>query len=63
MFSQPFELTLTQNTEVAEQPGQNVAIQKLPFHQPQIGPLRHILQETGEKGKSAEYDSYSENRP
>jgi hypothetical protein len=63
MFSQPCDPTSTQRLSVSEQSTQDVVVQKIPFHKPQIGPLRHILQETGEKGKSKEYDSYSDNRP
>ena len=55
-------LTPTQNTEAATTPTQNVAVQKMPFHQPQIGPLRHILGETGQGGNATEYDSYSDHR-
>ncbi len=63
-MSQPFEPTPIQNTEAAKPPvSQDRDVQKIPFHQPQLGPLRHILQETGEKGSSKEYDSYSDNRP
>ena len=63
MSSQLFVPTSTQNTEGAKPSTQNVAVQKMPFSKPQIGPLRHILRETGQKGKSKEYDSYSDNRP
>ena len=63
MSSQPCEPLLTQNAQRASLFTQNVAVQKIPFHQPQIGPLCHIWRLTGEKGKSKEYDSYSDNRP
>lgn len=62
MSSQAFESIITQNTPASEKSTQNGTIQKLPFHKPLVGPLRHILQETGQSGKSSEYDSYSDNR-
>jgi hypothetical protein len=60
MSSQP---TSTQNAEAATPPTQNRVVQKVSFRQPRIGPLRHVLQVTGQSGKSKEYDSYSDNRP
>ena len=57
------QLKPTQNTEVTMSSTRSIAAQKIPFHKPQIGALRHLLRETGEKGKSKEYDSYSDNRP
>lgn len=62
MSSQPLMPTSLQDREVAQPPTQDKARQKMPFHQPQIGPLRHILQETGQGGKSSQYDSYNDNR-
>ena len=62
MSSQPFESTITQNRPASEKLIQNRIIQRLPFHKPLLGPLLHILQETGQSGKSKEYDSYSDNR-
>lgn len=53
----------TQHTEEAKLPTQNEVRQKIPFRQPQVGPLDHISRVTGEKGSSKEYDSYSDNRP
>ncbi len=55
--------TSMQQTEEANIPTQNVVQKKLPFRQPQIGPLHHISRVTGEKGSSKEYDSYNDNRP
>ena len=60
--SQAFEPAPTQNRSLSGQPAQGVAVQKIPFHRPQIGSLRHVLQETGEGGKSKEYDSYHSKR-
>ena len=62
MSSQAFESTITQDGPASEKFTQNETVQKFPFHQPLVGPLRHILQETGQSGKSNEYDSYSDNR-
>ena len=64
MSSQAFEQTSTQGTEETRPVMQhlNLVAQKLPFRQPQVGPLHHILQETGEGGSAAEYDSYKDNR-
>jgi hypothetical protein len=63
MSLQPGEPIPSQHTEEAKQSTQNVVVQRIPFHQPQIGPLRHILQETRQGGSSKEYDSYKHNRP
>jgi hypothetical protein len=40
----------------------SVVQKKLPFHQPQIGPFRHLSQVTGQGGSSSEYDSYDYHR-
>jgi hypothetical protein len=53
----------TKPTEEVNIPTQNVVQKKLPYSPPQIGPLHHISQVTGEKGSSKEYDSYNDNRP
>ncbi len=55
--------TSKQQTEEAKVLTPNVVQKKLPFRQPQIGPLHHISHVTGEKGSSKEYDSYNDNRP
>ncbi len=62
MALQPSEQPSIQDTEETQPVTHNLVAQKLPFRQPQIGPLRHILQETGEGGNSSEYDSYRYNR-
>jgi len=62
MSSPSIEMTSTQHTTEEESSTQNVEL-KIPFVLPQIGPLQHILQVTGEKGSSKEYDSFSDNRP
>jgi hypothetical protein len=62
MAFQTSEHTSTPNAEETRLVTQHLVTHKLPFHQPQIGPLRHILQETGEGGNSKEYDSYRDNR-
>jgi hypothetical protein len=62
MSFQPFESNPTQSTEEAKLHTQKVVVQKLPFHQPVIGKLRHISRMTGQGGKSKEYDSYDDNR-
>lgn len=62
MAFQVSEHAPTQETEEARPVTQHVVVHKLPFHQPQVGPLRHVLQETGDGGNSSEYDSYRDNR-
>ncbi len=58
------KLTSAQQAQETTCPTQHVVVQKkLPFRQPQIGPLRHLLQATGQGGSSSQYDSYSDNRP
>jgi hypothetical protein len=62
MALQSSEQPATQDMEETRLVTQHLVAQKLPFRQPQVGPLRHVLQETGEGGNSKEYDSYRDNR-